>query len=100
MMLLGERIDATEAKAIGLLNSVHAPEELDAKVAELATTLSKKAPLAMKHGLEALYAQDTKRIEESLPMLREKLGVLLGTEDAREGLTAFMQKRAPEWKGR
>jgi len=100
MMLLGERIDANEAKSIGLLNSVHAPEELDAKVNELAATLSKKAPLAMKHGLQALYAQDTKRIEESLPMLREQLGVLLGTEDAREGLMAFMQKRAPEWKGR
>lgn len=100
MMLLGERIDANEARAIGLLNSVHAPEELDAKVHELATTLSKKAPLAMKHGLQALYAQDTKRIEESLPMLRDQLGALLGTEDAREGLMAFMQKRAPEWKGR
>jgi enoyl-CoA hydratase/carnithine racemase len=100
MMLLGERIDAKEALSIGLLNSVHAPEELDAKVTELATTLSKKAPLAMKHGLDALYQQDTKRIEESLPMLREKLGVLLGTEDAREGLMAFMQKRTPEWHGR
>lgn len=100
MMLLGERVDANEAVAIGLLNSACAPEELDAKVKDLCATLSKKAPLAMKHGLEALYAQDTKRIEESLPMLREKLGVLLGTEDAREGLMAFMQKRAPEWKGR
>jgi enoyl-CoA hydratase/carnithine racemase len=100
MMLLGERVDANEAVAIGLLNSACAPEELDAKVNALCATLSKKAPLAMKHGLEAIYAQDTKRIEESLPMLREKLGVLLGTEDAREGLMAFMQKRAPEWNGR
>jgi len=100
MMLLGERIDANEAQSFGLLNSVHAPEELDAKVNELASTLSKKAPLAIKHGLDALYQQDTKRIEEALPLLREKLGVLLSTEDAREGLTAFMQKRTPEWKGR
>ncbi len=100
MMLLGERIDANEAQSLGLLNSVHAPEELDAKVNELATTLSKKAPLAIKHGLDALYQQDTKRLEEALPLLREKLGVLLSTDDAREGLTAFMQKRTPEWKGR
>lgn len=100
MMLLGERVDANEAVAVGLLNSACAPEALDAKVNELCATLSKKAPLAMKHGLQALYDQDTKRIEESLPMLREKLGVLLGTEDAREGLMAFMQKRTPEWKGR
>jgi len=100
MMLLGERIDANEAKTYGLLNSVHAPEELDAKTAELAATLAKKAPLAIKHGLSALAAQDGKLLDEALPMLRAELGALLGTEDAREGLMAFMQKRTPEWKGR
>ena len=100
MMLLGERIDASEALRFGLLNAVHAPEELDAKAGELVSTLSKKAPLAMKHGLRALAAQDGKLVAEALPMLRGELGALLGTEDAREGLMAFMQKRAPEWKGR
>lgn len=100
MMLLGERIDANEAKTYGLLNAVHAPEELDEKTAELATTLSKKAPLAIRHGLQALAAQDGKLLDEALPMLRAELGALLGTEDAREGLMAFMQKRTPEWKGR
>lgn len=100
MMLLGERVEAHEAVEIGLLNSCHPPETLDATVAELCSALAAKAPLAMKHGLEALYAQDTKRMEESLPMLRERLGVLLGTEDAREGLMAFMQKRKPEFRGR
>ncbi len=100
MMLLGERIDAHEAAELGLLNECHPPEELDARVAELAGKLAGKAPLALKHGLEALYAQDSQRIEDALPMLREKLGVLLGTEDAREGLMAFLQKRKPEFKGR
>jgi enoyl-CoA hydratase/carnithine racemase len=100
MMLLGERVDAHEAVELGLLNECHPPDELDARVQELTSKLASKAPLAMKHGLEALFAQDGQRMEESLPMLRQKLGVLLGTEDAREGLMAFMQKRKPEFKGR
>lgn len=99
MMLLGERMEAHEAVEWGLLNSCYPPEVLDGAVAELCATLAAKAPLAMKHGLEALYAQDTLRVEDALPLLRDKLGVLLGTDDAREGLTAFMQKRKPEWKG-
>ncbi|MGZ3449827.1 MAG: enoyl-CoA hydratase-related protein [Polyangiales bacterium] len=100
MMLLGERIDAAEAEKLGLLNSVHAPEALDAAVTAIAEKLSQKAPLAIKHGLEALHAQDGKLLADSLPMLRDRLGTLLGTEDAREGLMAFLQKRTPEWKGR
>lgn len=100
MMLLGERLDAQEAASLGLLNAACPPEELDAKVAALCTTLAGKAPLAIRHGLQALAAQDGRRLEESLPLLRAELGVLLGTEDAREGLMAFMQKRPPAWTGR
>lgn len=100
MMLLGERLDAHEAASIGLLHAAHAPEELDGKVATLCATLVAKAPLAIRHGLQALAAQDGRRLEESLPILRAELGVLLGTEDAREGLMAFMQKRPPAWMGR
>lgn len=100
MMLLGERIEAHEAAELGLVNACHPPEELDAAVSALCAKLATKAPLAIKHGLEALAAQDTKPLPDSVPMLREKLGVLLATEDAREGLMAFLQKRTPEWKGR
>jgi enoyl-CoA hydratase/carnithine racemase len=100
MMLLGERIDANEAVSLGLLNEAHPAEALDAAVSALTERLAGKAPLAIKHGLEALAAQDTRPLPESLPLLRERLGVLLGTEDAREGLMAFLQKRTPEWKGK
>jgi enoyl-CoA hydratase/carnithine racemase len=100
MMLLGERMEAHEAVEWGLLNACYPPEALESNVKDLCDALAAKAPLAIKHGLQALYAQDTRTMEDALPMLREKLGVLLGTEDAREGLMAFMQKRKPEWKNR
>jgi enoyl-CoA hydratase/carnithine racemase len=100
MMLLGERLEAHEAEELGLVNRAVPPEELDAAVTSLCDKLRKKAPLAIRHGLHALAAQDGLRLEESLPMLRDRLAALLATEDAREGLLAFLSKRAPEWKGK
>ncbi|MFI5296837.1 MAG: enoyl-CoA hydratase/isomerase family protein [Polyangiales bacterium] len=100
MMLLGERLDATAAVEVGLLTRAVAPEALDAEVAALAQTLAKKAPLAIAHGLAALAAQDDLTLDAALPMLRDRLGQLLSTDDAREGLTAFLEKRAPRWQGR
>lgn len=100
MMLLGERVDAHEAVEIGLLNSAVPPEALDGEVDTLVQKIATKAPLAIEHGLRALAAQDAKTLDEAVPMLRDRLGALLGTDDAREGLMAFLQKRTPEWKGR
>ncbi len=100
MMLLGERLESHEAAELGLVNSATPPEELDAAVDALCDKLRTKAPLALKHGLEALAAQDTLALSEALPILRDRLFALLGTEDAREGLMAFMQKRPPVWQGK
>jgi enoyl-CoA hydratase/carnithine racemase len=100
MMLLGERLEAHEAEELGLVNRAVPPEELDGAVVTLCDKLRKKAPLAIRHGLQAIAAQDAMRLEESLPMLRDRLGALLATDDAREGLLAFLSKRAPEWKGK
>jgi enoyl-CoA hydratase/carnithine racemase len=100
MMLLGERLGADEAAAIGLVNEVVAPGELDAAVAKLVAALLEKSPLTTRLGLRAFVAQDDMDLAAALPMLREKLAECLGTEDAREGLTAFLEKRAPKWTGR
>lgn len=100
MMLLGERISASEALALGVLNEVVAPADLDGAVASLAARLADKSPAAMRLGLRAFAAQDEMAVEEALPLLRARLQECLATEDAREGLGAFMEKRKPVWTGR
>ncbi len=99
MLLLGERMSAAQAAEIGIINRAVPSEDLDAAVAELAQRLASKSPAIMRLGLEAFYEQDNKRIEEALPYLQEMLMKCFATDDAREGLTAFMQKRKPVWKG-
>jgi enoyl-CoA hydratase/carnithine racemase len=100
LMLLGDRISATQAKEIGLLTEVVPDDQLDERVAEIARALAKQSPTAMRMGLNAVNAQRDMTAEEALPFLREQLYALLASEDAREGLAAFFEKREPQWTGR
>lgn len=100
MMLLGQRLDADEAVRCGLLNRAVEPEALDAAVDEVTSTLAAKSPIAVRLGLEAFAAQDDLDLESALPLLRERLAGCLATDDAREGLMAFLEKRQPRWSGR
>ena len=99
MMLLGEKLSATQAADLGLCEVVE-PGDLDASVKALAQGLASKSPLTIKLGLRAFAAQDDLDLKAALPLLRERLAECLGTDDAREGLTAFLEKRAPVWTGR
>ena len=100
LMLLGDRISAKKAQEIGLLTEVVPDDRLDARVGELAARLAKQSPTAMRMGLNALNAQRNMSVEQALPYLREQLYALLNSEDAKEGLTAFFEKREPRWTGR
>jgi enoyl-CoA hydratase/carnithine racemase len=100
MMLFGERFEAERAAELGLLNRAVQPDALDGAVADITEQIASKSPITVKLGLEAIAAQDDVDLASALPMLRERLGACLATDDAREGLMAFLEKRTPVWTGR
>jgi enoyl-CoA hydratase len=100
LLLLGERIDAREAERIGIVNRVVAAEEFDAAVASWAEQLAKKSPLLMRMGKDAMWRQQDMPLAEALDFLRAQLTLATSTEDIREGVAAFFEKREPVWSGR
>ncbi len=100
MMLRGQKLEAAEAQKIGIVGKVVAPDALDAEIDALCTDLAGRSPTALRLGLRAFAAQDDLALADALPLLRTALGEALGTDDAREGLTAFLQKRKPQWTGK
>jgi len=100
MMLLGEQISAEDAVACGLANKVVPVNEFEGAVAHWATRLASKSPVLMRLGHDAMYRQQDMAFEDALEMLRSQLSLTFSTEDIREGVAAFFEKRDPEWKGR
>jgi enoyl-CoA hydratase/carnithine racemase len=100
MMLLGERLSAEQAVEYGLANKVVQAGEFDAAVAEWATKLASKSPVLMRLGHDAMYRQQDMAVDDALDYLRSQLSLTFSTEDIVEGVTAFFEKRDPQWKGR
>jgi len=100
MIYTARMLTAAEAEDMGLITKAVPREELDGLVQETLNTIVSKAPLAIKIGRQALAAAEDRTLNEALDYLCEKLAEVVSTEDAKEGLMAFMQKRQPEWKGR
>lgn len=100
MMLFGEKMDAEQALGLGLLNRVVDGGELDGAVDAMVEKIASRSPAVLRLGLEAHARQGDMALDEALPYLRERLGAVLATDDAREGLMAFLEKRAPKWTGR
>jgi enoyl-CoA hydratase/carnithine racemase len=100
MMLTGEKLTAEEAAKVGLVNAAVPPGELDDAVARLTERLASKSPSTLRLGLEALRDTEELGLDEKLPILSARLAACLGTDDAREGLMAFLEKRPPRWSGK
>jgi enoyl-CoA hydratase len=100
LLLLGERWSAAEALAAGIVNRVVPDAELETMVAEWAGKLAGKSPVIMRLGKEAMRRQLDMPLDDALDYLRAQLSLALSTEDIVEGVTAFFEKREPQWKGR
>jgi enoyl-CoA hydratase/carnithine racemase len=100
LMLTGRRVAADEALRLGLATRVVPDARLDAEVNELAGQLAALSPAALRLGKEAVYAMSEMEYGAALRYLREMIVLTASTDDAREGIQAFFEKRAPQWTGR
>jgi enoyl-CoA hydratase/carnithine racemase len=100
MVLTGDMISAAEAERLGLVNKVVPRDELEDATMELAGKLAAKSPLAMQIGKRAIYAMQDVHYHQAVDYLSELFAALCSTEDAEEGVQAFLEKRKPVWKER
>jgi enoyl-CoA hydratase/carnithine racemase len=101
MMLLGDRWTPAQMKEAGLVSRVVKDlTELDAATTEVATKLAKKSPAILRLGRDAFYRMEDMSLDEALAFLHSQLTLVTLSEDTREGLKAFFEKREPEFKGR
>ena len=93
----GELIDAARARDIGIANEVVPYAELDARVNALVARLAGMSPVAMRRGKYAIAAMEGMGFHEALAFAETQIAVASQTDDAREGLAAFNERRPPRW---
>ena len=100
MILLGEKLTAQQALEMGMVTRVVPSDQLDSEVETVLKTLSEKSPIGIKLGKEAFKQVAEMSLDDSLDALCEGLGKVAATEDAKEGITAFIEKRKPNFTGK
>ena len=100
LILTGDRIPAAEAERIGLVNKVVAPEELMNVAMELAKKIASRGPLAVRAAIEAVMSGSEMPLDEGFFLEATLFGLLASTDDMKEGMGAFLEKRTADFKGR
>ncbi len=100
VMLTGDMIDAETAFKFGLVNHVYEADELEAKTMELAASIAEKAPIALQLVKEAVKFASRSNLDEGLRREVDLFAICFSTEDKEEGVSAFLEKRKPVFKGK
>ena len=100
MYITGEPWSAEQALEYGIVNYVTEPDQLDAKVNELTSLITARSPSAVRLGKFSYHAMQDMTIEQQFRFAETMLPRIASTEDAREGFSAFIEKREPKWTGR
>ena len=100
IMLSGDMIDAQTAYNFGLVNHVHPAAELEGKTIELANKIAEKAPIALQLAKEAVKFASRSNLDEGLRREVDLFALCFSTEDKKEGVAAFLEKRKPVFKGK
>ncbi len=100
MILTGDMIDAETAKNLGLVNHVYASEELEEQTFKMADKIAEKAPIALQMAKEAVKLASRSTLDEGLRREVDLFAICFSTEDKEEGVSAFLEKRKPEFKGK
>jgi len=99
LLLTGESIDARTAERIGLINEVVSRERLDEVALDMARKIVEKSPFAIKLAKESFYIASDMELNKIMVYLRDVMAINASSEDAREGITSFIEKRSAHWKG-
>ena len=99
IVLTGDPIDAERAERLGLVNAVTAPGGALEQAMGLAARICANSPVAVRQSLQLLEACGAGE-EEAWPLSEQAMAVVMGSEDAREGRLAFLERRPPQWRGR
>jgi enoyl-CoA hydratase len=100
MEMLGDRWTATQLQGLGVINRVVPHDQLDSAVKEITDKLAKKSPVAMRLGRDSFYRQQDMEFRAALDYLHSQFTLITLTEDSKEGIKAFFEKREPDFRGR